>query len=414
MTSSKTFSFVLLAGVLGAGLARAELVTDSPPVLTGSIVGATAKTVTLKLEDGRTTRKFPRDAFPKDTDFFPGRIVTLKVADEIRSVNAKDAAAKPPSDAEILRMIRVLHRANGVVVAGKKRGKSGAFDFALPGFGFPGVATADAADPLKCKPTSPTGSLLRFVKSRSENKCLYDPAPACSDPAALADAKAKTPGAKAYSACAPFIFGVGLCAPADGETVTDEARCGPQYVKSCEGLDDDACIRKYVLPYAKKHAVELKDYFRRTSYLCTKSQNPKFVEIVDFSDEDVCNDLKVLTGLTTAQLDRAAKDYETAKSEERHVKSCILADDPQNLNLDDKDNTGRFTTLTGSMCGGQKLCVRDVKCLKTVGSVETVSRYVRCRAENCNSARACLDDTLVGGSSRARAVKDAADSRTAN
>jgi len=403
MKTNRLKLFVLgLCLVNISGIARAELATDSPAVLTGTVVNASDKVVTLKLSDGRTTKKIPRKFFPKNTDYYPGRILNLNVTEEIRIALSAGPAAKDISDAELIKMIKALHGASGKNV-GKKKGRTSALDFL-------NISSAYAANGYDCSPIGKYGTPMARGKTIENKGCTWDAPAACTDPsAALEAAKLATPAAKTFASCSPILYGTDLCAPGEGETATDEARCGPMHSKRCEGLSDDACIRKFVLPYAQKNKAAVEAYFKRVLETCNTEGGPN--PNVDVTD---CEDVKTIAGITQAQVDKIVKDYETNKTNERSTKSCILSADITNKDLGDKDNKpeteARFTTVGGSMCGGQKLCVRDIVCKVSADAADDapgLKRFARCRVENCNSAQACLDDTMVGGSGKKTAVPGA-------
>jgi hypothetical protein len=381
-----------------SGFARAELATDSPPVLTGSIVSASDKIVTLKLSDGRTTKKIPRKFFPKNTDYYPGRILDLSITDEIRAALTGSEPAKDISDADLVQMIKAMHGASGKS-KGIKKDRTSALDFLS-------ISSAYAAPDLGCFPISKFGGALDPDRTRKEKACKWDEPKPCADPEAAKAAQAAATKATIFVACMPELYGTKLCAPAENQTAPDEARCGPMHTKRCEGMTPDACIWKFVLPYAASKKDAVVQYFKRTMDVCADAK--KNADILDRTD---CKEFNKFGATLRAQLNK----YDAAKSSERSIQNCELVDVDANKDLtepfDEKDKTKvppRFTTISaGPQCGGQTLCVRDIVCqdplLKSVGA----RRFARCHADKCYSADLCLKDTLVSGSSQTTSLPGA-------
>jgi hypothetical protein len=391
--------------------AFAELDDSSPPVLTGTIDSAAAKTVTLKLEDGRKTQKFPREFFPAGMDFYPGRIVSLKITDELRNALKTGKSNIDLSDAELFQIIRALQKASKFNAAKAKSGKnekSSALDFASPIFNYLGISTAFAKPTDLCDPINYNGSLIQVTETRNSETCQYAKAAECAaGSSGYAAAKKWSASATAFVACSPTVYGPNLCTPAFGETTNSDAGCGSQYLSKCKalGLKEDDCTLKVVLPYAKTHAAEVKTLYAGTTEACAKDVKPELA-VVD-AEGASCSVVKHTVKALQTKLALVSADYEKTKDDERSASRCIPApDDSMNKNLDDPKSSARFSTITGAMCGGKNLCVREVKCLdKIVDGGTPVSKFARCTADKCNSAEACLADTLATGSAKASDLK---------
>jgi hypothetical protein len=402
-------SFVLGFTSFGIPCARAELDTSSAPILMGTIDSAGVNIVTLKLEDGRKKIKFPRSAFPAQTDFFPGRIVTLKVTDELLK-SLRPASATPAfTDAELVQIVRMLQESVKVSTSAKKSESTG-LDFSSPHFEFLGISSAYAALDHKCLPISYAGSLIDFKTTDEKGKCTYEKADACPQES-LVVAKVLAPGAKTFVSCAPAIYGAGICTPATGENLIDQATCSTQYSKRCTDakLGEEACIDKFIMPYARQHAKEVTALAANLKYQCTPNKGPNYYDVVD-TDEPTCVVMRVLSKQLSGKLQKMADDYKKSAADEHSANRCAtVPGDVLNKNLDDKDSKAQFSTITGSMCGGQKLCVREVKCFASLGGAGTssaiVTKLARCRAESCNSAEACLADSLATGSQQTSDLK---------
>lgn len=420
--------------------AQAELATDSPAFLTGSIASASATTVTLKLEDGRTERKIPRKFFPTSTDFYPGRIISLKVTDELKAAVYPNTKARDLTNAELVHLIHSMQK--GIGQKKTDKGESAALEAPTPILDFFSIRSSYAAT-TGCAPFSEFGMIL---KSRDAGGgCNYDPASACANPAQINSIKSRYQGERAveltFQQCNPLVYGdggeygPGLCK--SNESKADS--CAQQFANSCRYVNlagkenEKACIEKLVLPYVKEHRGEFNALGAALAVVCPpslktgvvlpklfpvkKDAGPVVVgaklatpESAQIADPALCTlDAQDRKNIAQSQDSLAAADqgaYQKEAKNERSTGGCVLLEgEVLNADVTDKTNTAKFTTITASMCGGQTLCVREVKCKDPDEKVTTgVSRFVRCRADQCSSAKACLEDRLVAGSSAKTAI----------
>ncbi len=374
---------VALSIFLHTSSVHAELATDSPAIVTGSIVSASSSEVLLRLEDGRTEKRFPKNLFPKGTDFFPGRIVSIALPSS--APTARGTGDSQWTNQQIIRVIRLFQTAS----RGEKNKTSSVSDEVMNSILHSiGIQNAWAKKP-NCLPVDAFGGLLKPTQTEKENDCAFDETLACNSASEITRLSSRNNARKSnMKQCNPLVFGPGLCA----EIWSDQsAVCSEEFVSKCSKENYDDCVKLKVLPYVKSHPSEFRDLVSRYKQVCgdgdsSKGWMEKSSSLSFFCDR---NELKAMLTNEKAMNDRA-----TGKGT---AGDCKLAQDDINQDLT-KNKGVLFTTVESpASCGGKKLCVRQIKCMGSSNAVAT-TRFARCQAENCNSAKACLEDKMVAGS----------------